>query len=113
MTVKRWLLFILSIIIGSGLGLYYGWVFSPVEYIDTTPATLRADYRADYTLMVAETFHSEQDTEAAARRLALLGSEPPASLVAAALDFARQNGYAATDLQLLQDLSIALQVWQP
>jgi len=113
MNAKRWLLFILSIIIGAGLGLYYGWVISPVEYVDTTPATLRADYRTDYTLMIAETFHNEQDAEAAARRLALLGSEPPASLVAAALEFARQNGYASTDLQLLQELAVALQVWQP
>ena len=113
MTAKRWLLFILSILVGIGLGLYYGWVISPVEYIDTVPSTLRADYRADYTLMVAETFHSEQDAAAAARRLALLGSQPPASLVTEALAFARQNGYAPTDLQLLQELAVALQVWQP
>lgn len=113
MTAKRWLLFILSIIVGIGLGMYYGRVISPVEFVDTVPSTLRADYRADYTLMVAETFFSEQDAEAAARRLALLGSEPPAMIASAALDFARQNGYAPTDIQLLQDLTLALQVWQP
>ena len=113
MNAKRWLLFILSIALGVGLGLLYGWIISPVEYVDTTPSTLRADYRADYTLMVAETFQSEQDAEAAARRLALLGSQPPADLAASALDYARQNGYARTDIDLLQTLSLALQVWQP
>jgi hypothetical protein len=113
MTAKRWLLFLLSIFIGTGLGLYYGWVLSPVEYVDTTPATLRADYRADYTLMVAETFQSEQDAGAAARRLAVLGSNSPATLATSALDYARLNGYAPTDLQLLQNLALALQVWQP
>lgn len=113
MTAKRWLLFILFILVGVGLGLYYGRVISPVEYVDTVPSTLRADYKADYTLMVSETFSSEQDLEAAARRLALLGSEPPAQIASAALEFARQNGYAPTDVQLLQDLTLALQVWQP
>jgi len=113
MTAKRWLLFLLSILVGAGLGLYYGWVISPVEYVDTVPSTLRADYKADYTLMVAETFHSEQDVKSAARRLALLGSEPSAQIASAALEFARQNGYAPADIQLLQDLTLALQVWQP
>lgn len=113
MTAKRWLLFILSILVGAGLGLYYGRVISPVEYIDTIPSTLRADYKADYTLMVAETFYSEQDTEAAARHLALLGSESPALIASTALEFARQNGYAPADIQLLQDLTLALQAWQP
>lgn len=113
MTAKRWFLFILSILAGAGLGLYYGWVISPVKYVDTLPSSLRADYKADYVLMVAEVFESEQDAEAAARSLALLGSEPPAAIVFAALEFARQNGYAPADLQRLQDLILALQVWQP
>ncbi|PWH18672.1 MAG: hypothetical protein DDG60_00120 [Anaerolineae bacterium] len=113
MTAKRWVLFFLSILVGTGLGLYYGWVVSPVEYVDTIPSSLRADYKADYCLMVAEVFESEKDVEAAARRLALLGSQPPAAIASAALDFARQNGYAPADIQLLQDLTLALQVWQP
>lgn len=113
MIAKRWFLFILSILAGAGLGLYYGWVISPVEYVDTLPSSLRADYKADYVLMVAEVFESEQDVEAAARRLALLGSEPPAAIVSAALEFARQNGYAPADLQRLQDLALGLQMWQP
>ncbi len=113
MTAKRWFIFILSILAGAGLGLYYGWVISPIEYVDTIPSTLRADYKADYSLMAAEVFESEQDVEAAARRLALLGSEPPAAIVSAALEFARLNGYAPADIQLLQDLALALQVWQP
>lgn len=113
MNAKRWALFLLSILAGAALGLYYGWVVSPVEYVDTLPVTLRADYKADYCLMVAEVFEQERDVEAAARRLALLGSEPPASIVAAALEFGRQHGYAPADLQRLQDLTLALQTWQP
>jgi hypothetical protein len=113
MSPLRWLFFVLSIVAGLGLGLYYGWVISPVEYVDTTPATLRADFRADYTLMVAETFQNDQNTETAARRLAILGSEPPIKFVSEAISFAQQNNYDQADITLLQNLSAALQVWQP
>ncbi len=113
MTAKRWLFFILSIAVGVGLGLLYGWVISPVEYIDTTPATLRTDFRTDYVLMVAETFAADQDIDAAARSLGLFGSQPPAQIASEAIAFAQQNGYTSTDLDLLQSLAVALQVWQP
>src|SRR5512143_844997 len=85
MSAQRWLLFALSIVVGVGLGLLYGWVISPVQYVDTTPSTLRADFKADYTLMVAETYESDQNVEQAARRLANLGSQPPAQIVAEAI----------------------------
>jgi hypothetical protein len=113
MSSQRWFLFALSIIIGLALGLIYGWMISPVQYVDTTPSTLRADFKTDYTLMVAETFDGEQNVEQAARRLANLGSQPPAQIASAALTFAQSHNYAATDIGLLQNLTVALQVWQP
>ena len=113
MSAQRWFLFTLSIILGLALGLVYGWVISPVQYVDTTPSTLRADFRTDYTLMVAETFESDQNVEQAARRLASLGSQPPAEIASAALSFAQEHNYAATDIGLLQNLTVTLQVWQP
>jgi hypothetical protein len=87
-------------------------VISPVLDVDTTPASLRADFRADYTLMVAETFQDEQNLENAARRLGILGSQPPTEFVSEAISFARQNKYSPADIALLQSLSTALQVWQ-
>jgi hypothetical protein len=113
MSTQRWLLFALSIAVGLALGLFYGWVISPVQYVDTIPATLRDDFKADYTLMVAETFQSDQDTEQAAQRLASLGSQHPAQIVTNAITFAQKNHYADADIALLQNLAVALQVWQP
>jgi hypothetical protein len=113
MSAQRWLLFTLSILLGLALGLIYGWVISPVQYVDTTPSTLRADFRTDYTLMVAEIFESDQNIEQAARRLASLGSQAPAQIAAQALSFAQNNHYSAADIGLLQNLIVALQVWQP
>ncbi len=112
MSSKNWILFALATLGGLVFGLLYGWVLSPVEYVDTTPADLRADFKADYTLMVAETYASEQNLDLAARRLASLGSQPPVEIANAALAFARQNGYAPADLELIQTLTLALQTWQ-
>jgi len=111
--MSRWIKFFIVIALGLSAGLIYGWVISPVEYTNTTPDTLRADYRSDYVLMVAEVFHADQNVEQAARRLGMLGSEPPARIASQALDYARQANFPASDLALLQSLTAALQTWQP
>jgi hypothetical protein len=109
----RWIGFLLAVAAGIGLGLLYGWVISPVQYTDTAPDTLRADYRADYVLMVAEIYHHEHDPSLAAQRLAFLGSEAPSRIAAEGLDFALQHGYAPADVAMLQELAWALLTWQP
>jgi len=111
--MSRWIKFFIVIALGLAAGLIYGWAISPVEYTNTTPDTLRADYRSDYVLMVAEVFHADQNVDEAARRLGMLGSEPPAKIASQALDYARQNNFPASDLALLQSLTAALQTWQP
>jgi hypothetical protein len=113
MTTRRWIFFFITLALGLGLGLYYGWVISPVQYVDTTPGTLRIDFRADYTLMVAEVFQSDQNIDLAGQRMSTLGSQPPAETAAQALSFAQQNGYSPADIALLQNLVLALQVSQP
>lgn len=111
--MPRWLRFLLVLVIGIALGLIYGWVISPVQYIDTTPDTLRADYRADYVLMVAEAYQAEQNPNLAAQQLAILGSLPPGEIASQALDSARQFNYAEADIALIQKLTTAMQAWQP
>ena len=58
--MPRWLPPLILAIIGIALGLLYGWVIEPVKFVDTTPASLRADYQTDYVLMVAEAYRSDQ-----------------------------------------------------
>ncbi len=111
--MSRWVKFLLAILVGLAAGLLYGWVISPVQYTDTSPNTLRVDYRADYVLMTAEVYHADQNLDAAARRLAMLGSDPPAQIAAQVLQFGLQTGYPVGDLQMIQDLTSALQTWQP
>lgn len=107
----RWILFLLSILLGAALGLIYGWVVNPVEYIDTAPDSLRVDYKADYVLMVAEVYTLDHDLTAVARRLALLGDADPLEFVRQAIMFGSQQGYSEADLGLMRRLASDLQSW--
>ena len=113
MSPSTWIKLLIALAIGIALGLVYGWIIAPVEFIDTTPETLRADYRADYVLMIAEAYHADKDTGLAARRLAIIGSQTPADIVKQALQTGREAGYAPNDLILLEELFTAMQSYQP
>ena len=113
MKSSNWITIIAAIIIGIGIGLTYGWVINPVVYTDVTPDALRADYRADYVLMVAEAYQGEQDPETAARRIAMIGSETPDLIVTSSLDYAIANNFSQNEILLLQGLLTAMQTYQP
>lgn len=90
------------------LGLLYGWIIRPVEYVDTAPASLRQDYRSDYILMIAEAYSAEGDLELARVRLASLGPQPPINFVIAAIDYGVEAGFNQNDLQTLNRLAVDL-----
>ena len=104
---------IIMLAIGIGLGLAYGWILEPVEYTDVTPNVLREDYRVDFVLMTAEAYQNDFDAQAAARRIALLGSAPPADIVSSALNYASLNGFTQDEITALQGLLTAMQTYQP
>jgi len=111
MKSNRWILIIVALAIGVGIGLTYGWVLDPVDFFDLTPDTLRADYKADYVLMTAEAYRLEQDPGLAARRLAIFGSQSPSAIAADGLAYARANGFPDSDILLIQELVTAMQAW--
>ncbi len=108
MRQKRIIWFLIMITLGAVAGMVYGWVINPVKYVDTSPASLRSDYKADYVLMVAEIYSSDGNLEQASRRLAVLSSLPPARVVADALLTARELQYGNADLEVMDHLSQAL-----
>ena len=111
--MSRWIRFLLAILAGIALGLAYGWIVSPVRYVDTSPDMLRVDYKTDYVLMVAEAYQNEKDLALALRRLALLGDTFPVDIVYQAIDFARQYGYDNADINRMQTLMDDLQALNP
>ena len=108
--MPRWIQILLVAILGLAAGLFYGWRIAPVEYIDLAPNTLRADYRAEYILMVAEAYKSEKDLDLAARRLALLSSAHPVEIIAENLD---ESDYTKIEIELLEELQREIRTWQP
>ena len=113
MPSTKFILIVLALALGAGLGLVYGWVIDPVEYTDVTPDVLREDYRVDYVLMTAEAYQNDFDAEAAARRIALIGSAPPAEIVSSALEYDSLNGFTQAEILSLQTLLTAMQTYQP
>jgi hypothetical protein len=111
--MPRWLKFILALLVGLSVGLVYGWLVSPLEYVDTTPQTLSADYRTDFVLMTAEVYAASPDLESAVRALAFISSLSPSDTVSEALAYAQAAQFAQADVALLQTLASALKSWQP
>jgi len=111
--MSRWLTALLITAIGVAAGLSYGLYLAPVEYVDTTPASLRIDFRTDYVLMVAERFHADRDQAGALRRISILATGSPAAICAEAISFAKASSYSAHDVQLLEELSRAMQALSP
>lgn len=111
MKSNRWILIILALIAGIGLGLAYGWYVDPVDFFDLTPETLSADYKADYVLMTAEAYRVERDPGLAARRLAIFGTQSPSAMASDSLDYARTHDFSDEDIALMQELVTALQAW--
>jgi len=94
---------------GLALGLLYAWAIAPVRYIDTTPDTLRADFKDGYRASIAAAYAATGDLDRARARLAVLGdADPVGALTAQAqrmlaagepFEVVRQVALLATDLR--------------
>lgn len=66
-----------GLLIGLALGLLVAWVISPVQYVDTAPASLRADFKDQYRSMIASAYLATGELGRAQSRLSLLGDADP------------------------------------
>jgi hypothetical protein len=109
--------FWIRLVIGGGLGLaiglVYGWLIQPVEYVDTAPNSLRIDYRTDYVLMVAQSYAGDDDLSLAERRLAALGPQPVIQQVEQAIAYALENNFSPIDIDVLNQLAARLRMTSP
>ncbi|MEE9216077.1 MAG: hypothetical protein V3U32_01460 [Anaerolineales bacterium] len=99
---------IIGLISGAMIAIVYGWLIRPVEYIDTSPDSLRIDFRTDYVLMVAESYSGDQELTLAQVRLAALGPQAPDNYVTQAIDYALEFSFSPADQGRLNALAIAL-----
>ena len=64
-----------GLILGIALGLAYAWIIQPVEYVDTSPASLRSDFKDQYRALIAAAYLANGDLLRARARLELLQDE--------------------------------------
>ena len=102
MTMLRWLSFLVVILIGFALGLFYTWRINPIDYTESDPDTLRIDFKTDYVLMVAEVYTQERDIGNAVRRLTHLTLSPSDVIVSEAVQQAERFGYNNYDLVVMK-----------
>lgn len=105
---SRFIPFVAGLFLGGVLALLYGWLIRPIEYIDTSPDSLRIDFRSDYVLMVAEAYDGDQNLNLAQFRLAALGPQPPAEYVTQAINYALDQSFGRRELELLNILAVDL-----
>lgn len=104
---------LIGVVLGVASGLIYGWIISPVEYINTAPDSLRSDYRTDYVLMVAQAYAVEADLDTVQKRLASLGPEPPSDAVVEAIQYAVEHNFSQADIEALRQLALGLRSLPP
>jgi hypothetical protein len=97
-----------GLVIGIVLGLLYSWIISPIEYVDTTPSTLRSDYGDIYRLSIAMAYQATGDLARAQARLGLLRDEDSAQALAQQAQRHRGEGGTASEAQALANLAAIL-----
>lgn len=50
---------------GFGAGLAYAWIVSPIRYVDTTPDTLRSDFKDQFRTAIAASYAATHNLERA------------------------------------------------
>lgn len=86
--------FLIAILIGIAGGMYLGWRYYPAEITETEFHELRADYKADFVLMVAEGYAIDGDLTKAVELLERLEPGAPLSVITRALDSASGLGFS-------------------
>ena len=95
------------------MGLLYGLYLNPIKFSDTGLEVLAPDYRTDYVLMVAESYHQDGALALAIERLSKIGADQPAEIVHQALTFAEKVGYNDVDLHSIWSLLAAIETSSP
>ena len=94
--------------IGAILGLLYSWLVQPVQYTNTTPATLRSEFKDQYRAMIAAAYVANGDLLRAKARLELLQDENVAQVLAQQAQKSLADGRFPEEARDLALLAVAL-----
>jgi hypothetical protein len=98
----------LGVLIGLAAGLYYSWVVNPVEYVDSSPASLRQDFKEDYLALIAAGYAHTGDLQHTRARLSSLKLEDPASALSRLAQSRLAEGQPEAEVLALAQLAAVL-----
>ena len=96
-------------LIGLVVGVLYAWLLNPVQYVDSTPGSLRAEAKAAYRSLIALSYQGNADAGRARSRLALLQDDDLRQAVADQAKAAQADGTAPREAQALATLAALVQ----
>lgn len=99
---------ITGLVLGIALGLFYSWIVSPVEYLDTSPASLRKDFKDQYRALIAAAFVADGNLARAQARLNLLNDVDEARTLAEQAQRSLAEGGSPQEAQDLGLLAVAV-----
>jgi hypothetical protein len=109
MTEKRGSLYLITgLLVGIVLGVLLSWGFSPGEHGNTSPASMRADFKDAYRVAIAASYAATGDITRAEARLSLLEDEDPQGVLAAQSQRYLAEGFSYNDARALAMLAAAL-----
>lgn len=108
MSRSDWLSVLIGVVFGVAAGLYYAWAVNPVEYTDTSPASLRRDFKLEYLTLIAAAYNGTGDLERARARLALFPDSGPEDTLAALAQQRLAQGHPGPEVSALANLASAL-----
>ncbi len=100
--LRPFLIILLGMALGVGLGLYLGWEVWPIEFTDANPAVLQAGYQQDYVRMTAAAYAADGDLGAAQARVASLGPDGNETVLSVTLDAILAGGDEAEIRRLVK-----------
>ena len=97
-----------GLVIGVMIGVLYAWFRQPVEYTNTTPASLRADFKDQYRTLIALAYMASGDLLRAQERLKLLKDDDPYQTLAEQAQRTLAGGGSMQEARALGVLAVAL-----
>lgn len=97
-----------GLLLGVILGVAYTWMVQPVEYINTSPASLREDFKDRYRALIASAYMANNDLVRARARLELLQDDDLYQALAGQAQRTLAEGRSPEEARALGVLAVAI-----
>jgi hypothetical protein len=111
--LTRYAAIIIGLGIGLTLGLVYTWGVNPVELVNTYPALMRTDYRREWVRLAALSYAADGDIQRVRTRLDGLEQGDIAEVIPVLIEEYAAAGYSAETLRSLALLAQMIDVHTP